>query len=82
MKRHIKEQVFERSGEVCEWCHRQRATQIHHIKKRSQGGKDDPDNLIHLCMDCHHAMHNEVALIKLTKGKTFKELVKWTDMSE
>lgn len=38
----------------CEWCGR-RAVDVHHIQKRSQGGKNDIENLVGLCRE-HHDM--------------------------
>lgn len=34
------------------------ATQLHHIKYKSQLGTDEPDNLIPLCFE-HHAGHHD-----------------------
>jgi hypothetical protein len=31
--------------------------QVHHIKQRSEGGSDDEDNLIALCITCHSDVH-------------------------
>lgn len=42
-----------RSGGVCEGCGSQRASDAHHRKNRSQGGKWDVPNLMHLCSACH-----------------------------
>jgi 5-methylcytosine-specific restriction endonuclease McrA len=33
------------------------ATQLHHIKYKSQGGSDHPDNLARMCYDCHDSHH-------------------------
>lgn len=30
-----------------------RATEVHHIKKRSEGGEDSYDNVMCLCKSCH-----------------------------
>ncbi|MDQ7826645.1 MAG: HNH endonuclease signature motif containing protein, partial [Candidatus Eremiobacteraeota bacterium] len=39
-------------------CRCRRNLHIHHIIKRSQGGTDDPWNLIVLCEACHlHLLH-------------------------
>jgi len=34
-----------------------KATQLHHIKYKSQGGTDDVKNLIPLCFTCHSRHH-------------------------
>lgn len=45
----------------CRVCNR-RGHEVHHIKFRSQGGKNDRLNLILLCNDCHHnKAHSEQA---------------------
>ena len=36
------------------------ATDIHHIKYKSRGGKDEIDNLIGLCRSCHNKAHDEI----------------------
>ena len=41
----------------CEHCGKV-ANDIHHIEFRSQGGSDDPENLIALCRRCHGMAHN------------------------
>lgn len=41
--------VRERSGEICEFCGRSRATDMHHRKARSQGGYWHPAGVLHLC---------------------------------
>jgi hypothetical protein len=35
---------------------------IHHRRLRKQGGKDTPENLIHICVPCHTWIHHNVAL--------------------
>ena len=35
------------------------ATQLHHVKYKSHGGTDDPDNLIPLCFNCHSGHHDK-----------------------
>lgn len=46
--------IFGRADQRCEWCedlldH----PEVHHIKPRSQGGRNDESNLIVLCPTCH-----------------------------
>ena len=43
---------------LCEACNR-KAQDIHHIKYKSRGGKDEIGNLIALCRKCHDLAHNE-----------------------
>ena len=52
---------------LCERCNK-KATDIHHIIYKSQGGKDTIENLIALCRDCHNLAHNE----KITKEELYK----------
>jgi hypothetical protein len=33
--------------------------QVHHIKQRSEGGSDDEDNLIAICLTCHCDVHTQ-----------------------
>ena len=54
-----------------EWCEvrvdgcRRRATQTHHIRRRSQGGTNEPHNLLATCANCHTWVHNNVAAAKV-----------------
>lgn len=43
---------------LCEMCHNL-AVDIHHIIYKSRGGKDEIENLIALCRDCHNLAHDE-----------------------
>ena len=40
----------------CEKCDGQ-GNQAHHVRRRSQGGIDDPSNLLWVCSPCHHEIH-------------------------
>lgn len=47
-------QAENENGEICgqaRWLH------VHHIRPRSEGGTDDPENLITLCSFHHHLLH-------------------------
>ena len=65
----------------CEHCGK-KAVDIHHIVYRSQGGKDEIDNLIALCRKCHDMAHNEelikgdLMLLHRRKGASTKEMGK------
>ena len=60
--------ISERANDTCEWCNRAWGTQLHHIKHRSQGGNDEPDNLMLLCFKCHHQAHNSPEVMRKMKG--------------
>jgi hypothetical protein len=42
----------------CEHCGGKATGEPHHIRPRSLGGSDIPENLIQLCFDCHRAAHD------------------------
>ena len=46
--------------------------EVHHIKYRSQGGSDTPDNLITLCSKHHKALHNGKLTLNVKKHKSLK----------
>lgn len=63
-KRHP-EMVRERSGGMCERCLVRPATEIHHRRFLSRGGKHNVANLIHLCGHgnadgCHGEAHTGI----------------------
>ncbi|HDY89435.1 MAG TPA: HNH endonuclease [bacterium] len=43
----------------CEVCGKT-SVEIHHIKYKSRGGKDEINNLAALCRKCHNDCHNEI----------------------
>lgn len=48
------ELYFDRANQHCEWCdNRTDHPEVHHVKPRSEGGPNEPSNLIVLCPDCH-----------------------------
>lgn len=53
----IRQQVWARSGGLCECGCGQRAIHIHHRKLRSQGGRHELPNLLHLSGACHDRAH-------------------------
>lgn len=44
---------------------------VHHIREKSNGGTDDLDNLIPVCIQCHSAIHTKT---KMTRAFTETEL--------
>lgn len=56
--------VRRRSGGKCEICRTATATQFHHRKPRSAGGKHTVENLLHVCgfgntSGCHGRAHSD-----------------------
>lgn len=43
----------------CSICGKTGKIDLHHVKPRSQGGKDTDDNLVALCRECHTRHHSE-----------------------
>lgn len=52
----LRAQVVERDRFKCRGCGKA-PDEIHHIIFRSQGGTDDPSNLVSLCRGCHEQAH-------------------------
>jgi predicted restriction endonuclease len=59
----LKKKVFERDDRTCKKCKIQdktaRILEAHHIIPLYLDGKDDLDNLMTLCSDCHHFAPND-----------------------
>lgn len=53
----IRRIVRGRDGNVCRWCGK-RGEQVHHIHYRSEGGADEPSNLVLLCTEHHEKVHS------------------------
>lgn len=56
----IRLEVFNRADGLCEACKSPgdwRGLSMHHVKKRSQGGKHTVENLRLLCGICHSLKH-------------------------
>lgn len=59
----VRKAVATRSGGVCEGCGNAPATEFHHRRFKSRGGKDTIENCLHLCgwgnhTGCHGAAHS------------------------
>lgn len=50
--------LWARSGGVCEVCRSAPAVHPHHRLRRSQGGKNDLDNLLAVCAEDHRLIHD------------------------
>lgn len=49
--------VLERDDYRCVLCGATEHLEVHHIVTRAEGGSNDPDNLVTLCMACHSDTH-------------------------
>jgi len=58
----IRRAVWARSSGWCECGCGQRAVHLHHRKLRSQGGRHEAVNLLHLAAGCHRAIHENPEL--------------------
>lgn len=53
----LKKQVYEKYNGQCAKCKSKEKLHIHHIKKYSEGGLNNLDNLVLLCVSCHAEEH-------------------------
>lgn len=53
----VRKAIYKRDNYSCALCDSPRGLQIHHCMPRSEGGSDDPMNLITLCWRCHAVAH-------------------------
>jgi len=57
--------TFDRWGRTCLWCQQPGgALDLHHVLRRSQGGKDESANLRPVHRLCHQAIHDGPAEAK------------------
>lgn len=69
----ILQKVLERDNWTClnPFCGLNRDLTPHHIIKKSLGGKDDPANIMTLCVRCHRRNEDGILKIKFTEdGKS------------
>ncbi|NRR05928.1 HNH endonuclease [Brevibacillus sp. RS1.1] len=71
-------EVLTRSARHCCICRQflPLSIQVHHIIEKSDGGTDDFDNLIPVCIQCHGYIHT---IPHMTRKFTTKELIKCRD---
>ena len=80
----IKMMVRDRDNYTCQHCKGKKKDSrinVHHIVFRSNGGSDEPENLITLCKTCHDALHAGKIKLKLN-GKSKSSLKFATQMNE
>jgi 5-methylcytosine-specific restriction endonuclease McrA len=67
----LKAFILDRDGHACQKCKSKKTKlHVHHIKFRSNGGTDTPDNLITLCESCHKKLHASEFSFKPKRSKT------------
>ena len=69
----VVDQLLAACGRRCCLCRRFQplCLQVHHIRPQAQGGTDEPDNLIALCLNCHSSVHTKAGM---ARNFTFDEL--------
>lgn len=61
LSRDWKDQTLERD-QRCRYCGTRRNLHVHHVNYKSQGGNNDPHNLIALCVEHHGLVHSDKGL--------------------
>lgn len=62
-KSHLKKVIKRREdNKVCQICGQNEypINMIHHVKERKNGGKDDSNNLVTVCPNCHSMIHKKI----------------------
>lgn len=68
----VKSYVLSRDKHTCFFKCKDSKLEVHHIKFRSQGGTDNPNNLITLCEKCHKKVHAGKLELNVKKHKELK----------
>lgn len=69
----VKSYVLSRDNHTCFFkCKDSKRLGVHHIKFRSNGGTDNPNNLITLCEKCHKKVHAGKLELNVKKHKELK----------
>jgi HNH endonuclease len=77
-KKRRRARLIERDGPYCVACQLNHENlEIHHIKKRCNGGGNDLDNLALLCRTCHVLYHRNE--LRIDDKKDIKYFWKWTE---
>lgn len=94
----IREYVFHRDGHKCQNPNcknkgKEQVLKVHHVRYRSEGGTDRPENLITLCSKCHTPANHkkgkflydwcmEGKKVRGFKDATFMSMVRWYLVNE
>lgn len=70
--RRVRAVVLARDHHRCRACSHPHGLDVHHVTMRSLGGKDDADNLVTLCRDCHAAVHGHVLTLHGSSARTVR----------
>ncbi|MBS3801671.1 MAG: HNH endonuclease, partial [Candidatus Thermoplasmatota archaeon] len=75
-----------RDDHKCQHCHGKKKDpilQVHHLRGRSEGASNRPDELLTVCKTCHQEHHHGVDVIPVNKKarsfkpETFMSIVRW-----
>ena len=72
----VREFVLFRDNHTCQHCKgksKNNRLNVHHIKHRSKGGSNRPNNLITLCETCHKLLHKGLIQLKTKLSKNYKD---------
>ena len=58
ISRNLRHLVFERDSYTCTLCNAA-ASDLHHVRSRGQGGRDNEQNLVSLCRMHHDLLHGQ-----------------------
>jgi 5-methylcytosine-specific restriction endonuclease McrA len=70
--------VLARDKHMCRACQSTHGLEMHHVIFRSLGGKDEAENLIMLCIDCHRAVHGHVLTFRVMHRMTPQRGMRFT----
>jgi len=71
--------ILSRDTYTCQYCKNKRKDSrlhVHHIQPKSQGGTDQPNNLITLCESCHDDLHKKKIVLNTKHLKAVKTNLK------
>lgn len=73
--------IREMDHNMCRHCGRNTFLHIHHLKFRSRGGKDTPENMITLCGYCHDAIHRyRLSAVEVLNRLKDREDFRWHEV--